>query len=122
MPGALFLFREEALDRREDLGKEEKGTGRGKLVTRQGDTVEGQFSNGVPNGECIGHMADGSKFKAIFKNGKRNGFSIEEKNDGTRFEGNYSDGHREGSFVEKDKNGKITAKGSYVNGRRQLED
>jgi antitoxin component YwqK of YwqJK toxin-antitoxin module len=69
----------------------------------------------------VGHLADGSKFKASFKNGVRHGASIEEDKDGKRFEGSYKDGKRDGRFVEKDRNGKITARGSYSNGRRQVD-
>ena len=66
-------------------------------------------------------MSDGSKFKATFKGGLRNGPAIEETKDGVRFEGNYANGKRDGSFVEKDRNGNITAQGSYVQGMRRVQ-
>jgi antitoxin component YwqK of YwqJK toxin-antitoxin module len=81
--------------------------------------VEGQFKNGQPEGECIGHLANGSKYKAMFKNGLRNGAAIEEDKDGLRFEGSYADGKRDGDFVEKDRNGNIVAKGTYSHGYRK---
>jgi antitoxin component YwqK of YwqJK toxin-antitoxin module len=76
----------------------------------------------VPHGECIGHLADGSKFKAHFQNGKRHGAAIEEGKDGKRFEGNYVNGRRDGDFVEKDRNGVVTARGTYRYGRRQTSN
>jgi len=45
----------------------------------------------------------------------------EEDKDGNRFEGSYVDDRRDGRFVEKDRNGNITAQGTYNRGRRTLE-
>ncbi|MDE6808042.1 MAG: phosphatidylinositol-4-phosphate 5-kinase, partial [Prevotella sp.] len=81
--------------------------------------VEGQFKEGHPEGECIGHLADGSKFKAQFKNGVRHGAAIEENKEGLRFEGSYSEGKRHGDFVEKDRNGSVVATGTYDKGYRK---
>ena len=52
------------------------------------------------------------------QNGMRNGNAVEINKDRTRFEGSYANDRRDGTFVEKDSNGKVTAKGRYVNGRR----
>ena len=41
--------------------------------------------------------------------------------DGNRFEGTYLDDVRDGNFVEKDRNGKVTAQGSYTRGHRQIK-
>ena len=82
--------------------------------------MEGQFRDGQPDGECIGHMADGSKFKANYKNGVRHGDAIEETKNGVRFEGSYANGRRDGKFVEKDRNGKVIAQGTYTRGNRTL--
>ena len=57
----------------------------------------------------------------MFKNGKRNGPAIEEDKDGKRFEGTYVDDYRDGRFVEKDRNGQVTASGTYFHGNRQLD-
>jgi antitoxin component YwqK of YwqJK toxin-antitoxin module len=43
---------------------------------------------------------------------------IEETKDGKRFEGTYRADRRDGKFVEKDRNGQVTAKGYYENGKR----
>ena len=96
-------------------------SGKGKLSKKNGDTVEGIFLNGQPNGECIARFADGSKFKGIFKDGKRNGPAIEEDKDGNRFEGTYADDVRDGKFVEKDRDGNIKAQGIYTRGHRQIK-
>ena len=45
----------------------------------------------------------------------------EEDKDGNRFEGTYLDDVRDGNFVEKDRNGKVTAQGTYTRGHRQLK-
>ena len=79
------------------------------------------MANGQPEGECIGHLADGSKFKAQYKNGQRHGAAIEEDKDGKRIECHYENGKREGAFVEKDRNGAIVAQGTYSNGYRKIE-
>ena len=52
---------------------------------------------------------------------KENGKAIEENKDRTRFEGSYVDDLRDGDFVEKDANGRVIAKGHYVNGRRVID-
>jgi antitoxin component YwqK of YwqJK toxin-antitoxin module len=57
----------------------------------------------------------------MYKHGKRNGKAVEETKDRKRFEGSYLDDRRDGEFVEKDSNGKITAKGRYINGRRVVD-
>ena len=57
----------------------------------------------------------------MFKNDKRHGAAIEEDKDGKRFEGTYVDGKRDGRFVEKDRNGNVTATGTYQGGWRQVD-
>ena len=79
------------------------------------------FRNGLLDGEVIIRFADGNKFRGIYKHGKRNGKAVEETKDRKRFEGSYLDDRRDGEFVEKDSNGKITAKGRYINGRRVVD-
>ena len=98
--------------------KADRQHGRGKLVKKNGDVYEGNFKNGLPDGEMIIHYADGAKFKGIYKAGKRNGKAIEESKDGVRFEGAYTNDERDGDFVEKDRNGQITARGTYDMGLR----
>lgn len=51
----------------------------------------------------------------------RNGAAIEETKDGIRFEGTYANDNRDGNFLEKDRNGKVTARGHYENGRRYVD-
>jgi antitoxin component YwqK of YwqJK toxin-antitoxin module len=40
--------------------------------------------------------------------------------DGIRFEGSYVNGPKDGKFVEKDRNGQITAQGTYRHGVGKL--
>ena len=47
--------------------------------------------------------------------------AIEEDKEGHRFEGSYKDDVRDGKFVEKNRDGSITAIGTYTNGRRQVQ-
>lgn len=69
------------------------------------------------DGEGILRLSTGERYKGGFKEGKKNGKCIEVAADGTRFEGAYVDGVRDGAFTERDKNGNITRKGEYKNGR-----
>ena len=70
------------------------------------------------DGNVVIHYANGNRFKGVYRNGKREGFCIEETKEGKRFEGNYKKDARDGRFVEKDRNGQVTAKGVYENGKR----
>ena len=54
----------------------------------------------------------------MYHKGKRQGPCIEEDKNGKRFEGTYRNDVRDGRFVEKDRNGQVTAKGAYENGKR----
>ena len=96
----------------------DKEHGRGKLVKHNGDVFEGSFADGKPDGEIIIHYADKSRFRGMYKKGRREGKAVEETKNGVRFEGSYSNDRRHGDFVEKDRDGKITSRGHYVNGRR----
>jgi antitoxin component YwqK of YwqJK toxin-antitoxin module len=99
--------------------KNDKQNGRGKLTKATGDIFEGNFKDGVVEGEVIIHFHDGSKFRGTYHNGKRHGAAIEEDKNGNRFEGSYKNDERDGKYVEKDKTGKVTETGTYVNGIKQ---
>ena len=66
-------------------------------------------------------MKQAYSYKGCFKDGKRDGAAIEEDKDGNRFEGSYLNDVKNGKFMEKDRNGNITAKGEYVNGKKVIE-
>ena len=100
------------------LWKNDKQNGKGVLRKKNGDVFDGNFRNGLLDGEVTIRFANGNRFRGTYKNGKRNGKAIEENKDRTRFEGSYVDDHRDGDFVEKDANGRVTAKGHYIHGRR----
>ena len=57
--------------------------------------------------------------KVAYLKGLAEGFGIDkETKEGKRFEGSYKNGERDGEFVERDRNGQVTARGEYKNGRR----
>lgn len=74
----------------------DKQNGKGKLIKHNEDIYEGSFTNGCLNGAVIIHYADGSVFEGSYQNNKRNG-----------------------KFVERNKEGQITATGTYNNGSRR---
>ena len=73
------------------------------------------------DGEMTIHYQNGDRFRGTYRNGKRNGPAKEQTKDGKFFEGTYVNGERDGKFVEKDRNGHVTARGEYRNGRRIAE-
>lgn len=92
--------------------------GHGKLTKKKGDIYEGNFKDGLFEGEIIIHFIDGSKFKGIYHKGKRNGKAIEVDKEGKRFEGAYKDDLRDGKYIEKDRNGNIISQGMYILGNK----
>ena len=52
---------------------------------------------------------------------RSSGPALEQDKDGNRFEGSYVDDVRDGRFVEKDRDGNITAQGTYTHGRRKVD-
>ena len=52
--------------------------GRGKLTKKNGDVFEGEFKNGLVDGNVVIHYADGRRFKGAYHKGKRQGPCIEE--------------------------------------------
>lgn len=96
----------------------DRQNGHGKLTKHNGDVYEGEFKDGVLEGEVIIHFSDGSRFKGVYRNGKRNGAALEVDKDGKRFEGTYKDDYRDGKYIEKDRNGNIISQGMYILGNR----
>ena len=68
---------------------------------------EGEFKNGLVDGNVVIHYADGRRFKGAYHKGKRQGPCIEEDKNGKRFEGTYRNDVRDGRFVEKDRNDRL---------------
>ena len=77
---------------------------------------DGNWANGLMEGNGIMRQADGVKFKGTFQKGLKEGFGIQEDANGIRSEGIYHLDKRNGEFVEKDKSGKVIRKATYLNG------
>ena len=95
--------------------------GKVTVIKKNGEVFEGDFRNGLFDGQMIIHYHDGSRFRGYYRKGVKHGRALEESRDGKRFEGNYENGTRVGEFVEKDRNGQVTAHGVYRNGQRILQ-
>ena len=68
-------------------------------------------------GKGVLRTADGTKFTGAFTDGRMHGPSVEPPPDGSKIECTYKDGERHGKYVEYDRNGNVTKKGEYSNGR-----
>lgn len=65
--------------------------GKGYRKYSNGMNYEGQFKDGVEDGEGTMYMSDGSKFVGFFKQGKMNGVGRWDQTDGTKYIVNYKD-------------------------------
>ena len=70
--------------------------GVGKLVLKDGVTIEGTFVNGKPNGKGILRWADGDTYEGEFIDGKRTGKGRFRWASGAVYEGDFIDGKQTG--------------------------
>lgn len=72
----------------------------GVLKYANGNTLQGQFRDGLPNGHSVLTYTNGDVFTGNFKNGFRSGKGRMEQTDGVIFEGEYVNDKREGKGLE----------------------
>ena len=76
--------------------------GRGKLIyggKYQGDSYEGDFRKGEPNGKGIYCHSNGNIYEGSFRNDKAYGKGIFYYKNGDRYEGDFIDDNREGKGI-----------------------
>ena len=107
---------------------------RGAITLNNGNKYDGEWKNGMPDGNVTSTFASGRKYVGEYKEGKQNGqgtttYSSPHKNAGSKYVGRYKDGKRHGNFTvtyangnkyvgefkDDKKNGKGTAK--YIDGQ-----
>ena len=77
--------------------KDEWRYGQGTLTSADGmRKYEGEFKDGLPNGQGTLTLPDGARYEGDFKDGVRHGQGIEVSPDGTKYKGDFTDGVRHG--------------------------
>ena len=87
----------------------------GKLYNDEGRLIyEGEYKNGIRNGEGTYHYNRGLKYEGEFANGLREGHGVFQWEDGTRWEGPFKNNemHGQGTYYHKDESYPVT----YNNG------
>ena len=75
--------------------RNDKQEGKGRLISPDGTTYEGEFKNGLPDGFGI-QIGEGEEYTGKFLRGSRNGSGLLKRADGTTIEGEFSQGVQEG--------------------------
>jgi hypothetical protein len=81
--------------------KESMYHGEGKLTTKKGDVIVGEFINGLPDGPISASMSDGEKYVGQMKEGEYDGFGELTRADGVKYSGEFKDGgyHGKGTLI-----------------------
>jgi len=93
-------------------------------ATHKGDVIEGEFRNGLPNGQGTYTHADGDKYVGEFKDGTFNGQGTYTFANGDKYVGEYKEGKKHGQgtythangdkYVGEYKDGKYHGQGTYT--------
>lgn len=90
----------------------------GQITFENGNTYDGEFAYGVPNGKGLMKFKEGSEYLGDFKNGKIEGQGAILLASGDSYIGNWKDGEANGNGTYK-KNDGSNFKGRFQNGMRQ---
>ena len=90
----------------------------GQITFANGNTYDGEFAYGVPNGKGLMKFKGGSEYLGDFKNGKMEGQGTILLASGDSYLGDWKDGEAEGNGTYK-KNDGSSFKGQFKNGMRQ---
>ena len=75
--------------------------GEGRLTSKKGDVIVGEFINGLPDGPISASMSDGEKYVGQMKEGEYDGYGELTRADGTKYAGFFKGGgyHGKGTLV-----------------------
>ena len=85
----------------------EKAHGNGLYIFSNGDQVDGEFKNGIPNGWATMIKSDGSKYIGEFYQGKFHGEGTYWYPDGIKMEGEFKNGNIDGHVTATKANGEV---------------
>ena len=85
----------------------EKAHGNGLYIFSNGDQVDGEFKNGIPNGWATMIKSDGSKYIGEFYQGEFHGEGTYWYPDGVKMEGEFKNGNIDGHVTATKANGEV---------------